>query len=149
MERVITVTLLVDSGGNYALNLHPQATIVSVLDEEDNPVNVRWVLQEEPPNPGSPIARKLIVTFTRLPTPFNNGSASSPVETYVAYIGPSGVMTDIVLNTAVGQNENAIRLYKYNVTVETNDDRTLELVNIDPHISVRRKKITKDTILGY
>lgn len=147
MERVITVTLHVDSNGNKALNLHPQTTIVSVLDEENNPVNIRWILQEISPSP--PIARKLTVTFTALPTPFNNGGAASPVETYVAYAGPSGVATGLVLNTSVGPLDNDVRLYKYNVEVETADNDKVKLVNIDPDISVRRKKITKDTILGH
>ena len=148
MERVITVTLHVDSGGNHALSIHPQTTIASVIDEEGEMVNIRWILREESPNPGSPIARKLTITFTRLPTPFNNGSAAT-AENYVAYLGPSGVMTDIILNTAVGPNENDVRLYKYNVAVETSDNKQLELVNIDPDISVRRRKMTKGTILGY
>lgn len=147
MERVITVTLQVDSDGNRALSLHPETTPVSIVDEEGEPVTVRWVLLEESPNP--PIARKLTVTFTNLPTPFNDTGSSSTVETYVAYAGPSGVVTDIVLNTAVGPNNNDVRLYKYNVAVETIDNQILEVVNIDPHISVRRRKITKDTILGY
>lgn len=149
MERIITVTLHVDSDGNHALSLHPQTTIASVFDEEGEAVNIRWILREESTTPDSPIARKLTVTFTKLPTPFNDGSASSTAENYVAYFGPSGVATDFVLNTAVGLNENDVRLYKYNVVVETSDNKTLELVNIDPHISVRRRKITKDTILGH
>jgi hypothetical protein len=147
MERVITVTLHVDSDGNQALSLHPQTTIVSVVDEEGDPVNIRWILQEESPHP--PTARKLTVTFTRLPTPFNDSGVATPVESYVAYVGPSGVATDTVLETAVGSNENAVRLYKYNVEVETTENKTVKLVNLDPDISVRRRKITKDTILGY
>lgn len=149
MERVITVTLHVDSGGNHALSLHPQTVIASVIDEEGEPVNIRWVLLEETPTPDAPIARKLTVTFTQLPTPFNNGSNAPTPETYVAYAGPSGVGTGLILNTAVGTNDDDVRLYKYNVTVETADNKQLELVNIDPHISVRRRKITKDTILGH
>lgn len=147
MERVITVTLHVDSDGNQALSLHPQTTIVSVVDEEGDPVNIRWLLLEESPNP--PVARKLTVTFTNLPTPFNDSGAAAAVESYVAYAGPSGVATGLVLDTAVGSSENAVHLYKYNVEVETTDNKIVKLVNLDPDISVRRRRVTKDTILGY
>jgi hypothetical protein len=143
--RVVNVSLHQDSDGNYSLNLHPLTTTVAVITEEDENINIRWILVEDPENPASFLAHRLIVTFTLTPTPFNT-SPSPTVETYVAYRGPAGVLTSHVLDGAVGRDENAVRLYKYNVTVETTDGKTVNLVNLDPHIKVRRKMMTKSTL---
>ncbi len=143
--RVINVSLHQDSAGNYSLNLHPLTTTVAVFTEEDENINIRWILVEDPENPASFRAHKLIVTFTLTPTPFN-ATPSPTVETYVAYRGPAGVVTSHVLESAVGRDEEAVRLYKYNVTVETTDGRTVTLVNLDPHIKVRRKTLTRATL---
>ena len=151
MERVITVTLHKDTIGNYSLSIHPLTTIVSVLDEENANVNIRWILNEDPANPGFPNARKLTATFTRIPTPFTITSPNESlpaVENYMTPASGSGaeVATAPVQNSAVGVNEDDVALYKYNIAVETNDNKTITL---DPDIKVRRRKITRDTILGH
>ena len=143
--RVINVSLHQDSDGNYSLDLHPLTTTVSVDTEEGDAVNIRWILAEDPETPASFLAYKLTVTFNITPTPFS-GSPAPIAETYVAFRGPSGVVTSQVLDSAVGGDNNDVRLYKYNVTVETTDGRTVNLVNLDPHIKVRRQTLTKNTL---
>lgn len=143
--RVINVSLHQDSNGNYSLDLHPLTTAVSVDTEEGDIVNIRWTLAEDPENPASFLAHRLIVTFNITPTPFNDGPAPT-VETYVAYRGPSGVVTSQITNSAVGDDPGDEQLYKYNVTVETNDGKTVNLVNLDPHIKVCRKTLTRNRL---
>lgn len=143
--RVINVALHQDSAGNYSLDLHPLTTTVAVDTEEGDTVNIRWVLPEDPENPASFLAYKLTVTFNNTPTPFNDGP-SPTAETYVAYRGPSGVVTSQITNSAVGDDSDDEQLYKYNVTVETNDGKTVNLVNLDPHIKVCRKTLTRNRL---
>ncbi|MFN7927034.1 MAG: hypothetical protein U0Y68_03660 [Blastocatellia bacterium] len=148
MERVVIITLRIDSDGNRILELNPPVVAVSPVDVEEDKVTVRWILQEVSPFP--PVARRFTVTFTEVPTPFNRGGTATAVETYAGYVGDSGSTTDKVLDSAVGKKETDVKFYKYNVAVETTDSSTpLELVSVDPHVGVQRKKITKDTILGY
>lgn len=149
MERIVTVTLNKDSEGNYSLNLSSLTTEISVLDEDDQPVNVRWVLLENPANPGFPNARKLTASFDVIPTPFTVPGGQLPsVENYVT--APNGAGADVatanVQDGAVGQNVAAIRHYKYTIIVETNDNQQIVL---DPDIRVRRRKITRETVLGH
>ncbi len=151
MERVITVTLHKDTAGNYSLSIHPLTVIVSVIDEENANVNVRWILNEDPANPDFPNARKLTATFSQVPTPFTLTSSGEPLpaaENYTTPASGSGaeVATAPVQESAVGGRENDIAIYKYNVSVETNDNKTITL---DPDVKVRRRKITRDTILGH
>lgn len=149
MERIITVTLHKDSAGQYSLSLSPLTTIVSVLDEDDGPVNVRWILLEDPANPGFPNARKLTASFDVIPTPFTITQGPLPaVEDYITASSGSGadVSTANVQDSAVGTSSNATRLYKYKVIVETNDNQQIVL---DPHVRVRRRKISRETILEY
>lgn len=143
--RVINVSLHQDSDGNYSLDLHPLTTAVSVDTEEGDTVNIRWTLAEDPENPASFLAHRLIVTFNITPTPFNDGASPIP-ETYVAYRGPSGVVTSQILDNAVGEGLSDVRLYKYNVTVETTNGQTVNLVNLDPHIKVARRTLTKNRL---
>jgi hypothetical protein len=149
MERIVTVTLHKDSAGQYSLSLSTLTTVISVLDEDDNPVNVRWVLLEDPTNPGFPNARKLTASFDVIPTPFTITNGPLPAgEDYITASNGNGadVATAPVQDSAVGQGENATRLYKYKVIVETNDNQQIVL---DPHVRVNRRKITRGTVLGY
>lgn len=151
MERIITVTLNKDVDGKYSLNMSTLTTVVSVLDEDDDPINVRWVFLENPDNPGYPNARRMTASFDVIPTPFTitgDGEPLPKVENYsVAYAGDgSDVSTPDVQNGAVGPNQTDTKLYKYTVVVETNDNQQIVL---DPHIRVRRRKLTRDGMLGY
>ena len=152
MERIIKITLHKDSDGNYSLSPNPLTTLVSVLDEDDDPVNVRWVLTEDSGNPGFPNnARRLIASFDVIPTPFTVTSGNEPLPNEENYITASlGVGADVstanVQDGSVGSNPNDSRLYKYKIIVETNDNQQVVL---DPDIRVRRRKVTRDTILGY
>lgn len=149
MERIITVTLHKDSAGQYSLGLSSLTTVVSVVDEDNDPVNVRWVLLEDPTNPGFPNARKLTASFDVIPTPFTIAQGPlPPTEDYVtaAYGSGADVATANVQDSAVGGNENATQLYKYKVIVETNDNQQIVL---DPHVRVRRRKISRETVLGH
>lgn len=149
MERIITVTLHKDSSGQYSLSLSTLTTDISVLDEDGNPINVRWVLLENPTNPGFPNARKLTASFDVIPTPFTiPGGALPNEENYVTASHGTGaeVATANVQDSSVGSNEQAVQLYKYKVIVETNDNQQIVL---DPHIRVRRRKISRETVLGH
>jgi hypothetical protein len=149
MERIITVTLHKDSSGQYSLSLSTLTTDISVLDEDGNPINVRWVLLENPTNPGFPNARKLTASFDVIPTPFTLPGGPLPnEENYVTAANGSGaeVATAPVQENSVGQQEAAVQLYKYKVIVETNDNQQIVL---DPHIRVRRRKISREVILGH
>jgi hypothetical protein len=143
--RVINVSLHQDSQGNYSLNLHPLTTTVSVDTEEGDTVNIRWILVEDPENPASFLAHKLTVTFNITPTPFS-GTPAPTVETYVAYRGPAGVVTSQVVDSSVGEGSDDVHLYKYNVTVETTDGKTVNLINLDPHIKVTRRTLTRKSL---
>lgn len=149
MERIITVTLHKDSAGQYSLSLSSLTTLVSVLDEDNDPVNVRWVLLEDPTNPGFPNARKLTASFDVVPTPFTISDGVLPAtEDYITAPNGNGaeVSTANVQDSAVGQAANSTNLYKYKVIVETNDNQQIVL---DPHVRVNRRKITRGTVLGY
>jgi len=149
VERIITVTLHKDSSGQYSLSLSTLTTDLSVLDEDGNPINVRWVLLENPTNPDFPNARKLTASFDVIPSPFTLPGGSLPSEeNYVTAPNGSGaeVATANVQDSAVGQPETSVRLYKYTVVVETNDNQQIVL---DPHIRVRRRKISREVILGH
>jgi hypothetical protein len=156
MERVITVTLYKDTAGNYSLSVSPLTVNLSVLDEEDAPVNVRWILKEEPTNPGYPNVRKLTASFDIIPTPFTIikfGESLPTVENYVTPLfGESAAdpgaedTTANVQNDAVGPMLGDVSHYKYHIVVETNDNQQITL---DPHIRVSRKRITKDSVLGH
>ncbi|MBS1808912.1 MAG: hypothetical protein JST84_12185 [Acidobacteria bacterium] len=152
MERIIKVTLHKDSDGNYSLSPNPLTTLVSVIDEDGEPVNVRWVLAEDPGNPGFPNnARKLTASFDAIPTPFTVTSGNEPLPNQENYITASlGVGADVstanVQDSSVGGDLNDSQLYKYTIVVETNDNQQVVL---DPNIRVRRRRVTKDTILGY
>lgn len=149
MERIITVTLHKDSAGQYSLSLSSLTTVVSVFDEDDDPVNVRWVLLEDPANPDFPNARKLTASFDVIPTPFTITQGPLPTtEDYITASNGSGadVATANVQDNAVARNENATQLYKYKVIVETNDNQQIVL---DPHVRVRRRKISRETVLEY
>lgn len=147
MERIVTVTLHKDSTGEYSLSLSSLTTVVSVLDEDDDPVNVRWVLLEDPTNPGPPSARKLTASFDVIPTPFTIPQGPLPTsEDYITATNGSGaeVATANVQDSSVGTGQNATRLYKYKIIVETNDNQQIIL---DPHIRVRRQKVSRETVL--
>lgn len=149
MERIITVTLNKDSEGHYSLNLSSLTTEISVLDEDDQPVNVRWVLLENPTNPGFPNARKLTASFDVVPTPFTVPGGPLPSEENYS-TAPHGSGADVatanVQNSAVGASLAAVKHYKYTIIVETNDNQQIVL---DPDIRVRRRKITRETVLGH
>ncbi len=149
MERIVTVTLHKDTTGQYSLSLSSLTTLISVLDEDDEPINVRWVLLEDPTNPDFPNARKLTASFDVIPTPFTIAKGPLPAtEDYVTSANGTGaeVTTGTVQDGAVGQQENASKLYKYKVIVETNDNQQIVL---DPHVRVNRRKITRSTVMGY
>jgi hypothetical protein len=149
MERIITVTLHKDNIGQYSLSLSSLTTLISVEDEDGNPINIRWVLLEDPTNPDFPNARKLTASFDVIPTPFTIASGPlPPTEDYITagYGAGADVATGNVQDQSVGQSENATRLYKYKVIVETNDNQQIVL---DPHVRVNRRKVTRGTVMGY
>lgn len=149
MEKEVTVKLIKDSEGNYALNVTPLTITVSprVEDEVESnePVRVKWVLIEDPENPGFPNAKQLTASFKATSTPFSvptSGPPPSATESYSTPAGATGaeVASNRVQDTSVGQDENAISLYGYSISVQTNDGKTITL---DPHVRVRRRSISR------
>lgn len=149
MEMVVTVTLLKDSDGQYALNINkPTVTVAPRYDDDGDleTVNLRWLLREDESNPGFPNAKKMSVTFNKVPTPFTITSGGSPnTEVYVAGAFSPGVITANVQDESVGDDEAAVRLYKYTIIVETHDDQQIVL---DPDVRVRRSHVTRRDIFS-
>lgn len=149
MEMIVTVTLLKDNEGRYSLNLNKTTATVSPLDEDGEEVTLRWLLREDEANPDYPNnARSMTASFNRFPTPFSDAAASGTVPSAEVYtIAPftAGVVTPVVMDSAVGADESAVSLYKYTVTVETNDNQQVVL---DPHIRVRRRSVTRGDIFS-
>lgn len=144
MRKIVSVTLHKDSADNYAVSITPTITTVAALDEDDQNVTVRWILQEPEDNPGFPNASQLIVSFSDLPTPFTIASPGQPLPATEQYqTQPNGngasVETPIAQDRlAAGENS---RLYKYTVTVKTNDGKE---VVADPHVKFKRGKIGRN-----
>ncbi|HEX4951600.1 MAG TPA: hypothetical protein VFZ34_33390 [Blastocatellia bacterium] len=145
----VNVTLHKDSAGNYSLSINPLTALVSHQAEDDggNPVTVTWVLREDPNNPDFPNATRITASFKNLPTPFTNDglpeSYTTTVNSTAAYdLSPQGpgaiVVTPAVRRDAVGDGDE--RLFAYTITVRTKDGTD---VLLDPHIRVRRQKISK------
>ena len=151
MEMVVTVTLLKDAEGKYALNLNKSTVTVAQNYDNDGalePVNVRWLLREDEANPDFPNARKLTVTFNTLPTPFTITSANDPLpnaEVYATAAFSSGVGTADVQDADVLLGDSDVLLYKYTITVETNDNQQIVL---DPHVRMRRGHVTRGDIFS-
>lgn len=150
MERVVNITLHKDTQGTYSLGVQPMTATVAPSDDEGEPVSLRWILRENPENPGwpaAPNARRLTVSFSQLPTPFTvvaPGEATPAEERYSvpANLDGAEVVTPPVQELA--DDDTTIRLFKYTILVETNDNQ--ELV-VDPHVRWRRRKMTRDTLL--
>jgi len=151
MERVVTIRLIKDTDGNYALNVTPLAITVSPILEDDDgveldePVRVKWVLVEDPETPGYPNAKQLTASFKTTSTPFSVPTPDPPpsaTESYSTPVGTTGaeVTSNGVQDTAVGQDQNAISLYGYSISVQTNDGQTIA---IDPHVRVLRRSIRR------
>jgi hypothetical protein len=148
MQKTVTVKLFKDTEGNYAINVTPLIVTVSPLDEDDNLVSINWVLIEDPSNPGIPNARQLTASFDLVPTPFTTvvpGSAPPLAENFSTPESSTGAMatTPAVQDTAVGINDDDSKLYKYIITVETNDGQRIDL---DPHVRVLRRKISRNHV---
>ncbi|MBI3427961.1 MAG: hypothetical protein HY011_33980 [Acidobacteria bacterium] len=150
MERVVNITLYKDSVGAYSLGVFPLTTTVAPLDDEGAPVSLRWILRENPENPGlpdAPNARRLTVSFSQTPTPFSVVAPGEPPPPEERYSAPANFDGAEVVTPPVrdlDDDEKAIRLFKYTILVETNDNQ--ELV-VDPHVRWRRRKISRDTLL--
>lgn len=147
MQRTVTVTLSKDTEGKYSLSVFPLTITVAPEDEDRNPINVKWVLQEAEENPGQPNARQLTASFDEIPTPFTivtQGTLPPTVENYSTPEGSAGAgaVSPQVRDTAVGnETGDEVKLYKYTIRVETNDGQKL---TIDPHIKVRRQRLGRD-----
>jgi hypothetical protein len=146
VEKTVTVKLFKDTDGSYAVSVTPLIVTVSPLDEDSNPVIVNWALVEEPTNPGIPNARQLTASFDLVPTPFTvivPGALLPLAENYSTPESSSGAMatTPNVQDGSVGAAEENTRLYKYTITVETNDGQRIV---VDPHVRVMRRRISRD-----
>lgn len=146
MEKTVTVRLFKDSDGQYGVNVNPLIVTVAPLDEDGNPVNINWVLVEDPSNSGIPNARLLTTSFDASPTPFTvsaPGAALPPPDNFVTADNSNGAMatTPNVQDSAVGPLDENSKLYKYTITVETNDNQR---IIVDPHVRVIRRRISRD-----
>lgn len=150
---VVSVTLHKDAAKNYSLDISPLTSIVSFRDDEENPVTVNWVLQEDPMNPDFPNAVSLTASFKETASPFNNSglpenyttAANSTSGDGEPPTGPAAeVLSPPVRQDAVGTG-NA-KLYGYTIIVKTKDGKD---VILDPHVKVRTQSITRGTNSGY
>jgi hypothetical protein len=152
MERIVTITLHKDSAGEYALTVHPLTLTVAPTyedeDENQQPVSVKWLLRENPDNPDFPNARQLTVTFGELPSPFTITANNQPLpqnESFTEPVGSTGAeMVTPPVQDLVFMADDAIKLFKYSIAVDTNDNQRIE---IDPHVRWRRRGLTRDSIL--
>lgn len=151
MERVVNITLHKDTEGAYALSVAPLTATVSPRDDAEQPVSLRWILRENPENPGlpdAPNARRLTVSFSQVPTPFTVTAPGEPPPPEERYSAPANFDGAEVVTPPVQdlvRDDDAILLFKYTILVETNDNQ--EIV-IDPYVRWRRRKITRDTLLN-
>lgn len=143
MQKIVNITLHKDSTGNYAVSVVPSVITVAVLDEDDDPVTVKWVLREPNDNINFPNASQLAVSFSDLPTPFTITSGSDPLPATEQYItapnGDGAAVETPVAQDHLQKNENS-KLHKYTVTVKTMDGQ--EIV-VDPHVRFVRRRLSR------
>lgn len=157
MERVVSITLFKSPAGEYTLNISPLNVPVSPRDAEGAEMQVRWLLQENPTNPDYPNAKKLVVKFNRIPTPFTivkKGEVLPDQENYITAVFSSDgdpkaeIVTASVRDDSVGQGQNDEEPYKYTISVITKDDQEVKANDLDPWVRVRRRSITTRDMLG-
>lgn len=136
MPPVISIKLLRDSKGNYAIDVHPTTLRVSPRDnpngnDEDERVTMTFALDPDFPQPHS---AKAVLRFNQ--TPFNEENGVN----HTAYVGAPAQFA-FLRETSVGTAEDDVELYKYSITVTTPEGTDLN--PLDPSVMVRRRSVGK------
>lgn len=126
MSAIISIKLLKDSCGAYAIDLHPTVLRVSPVDQDE--VILTFELGFEPNT--TPNLAQAIVSFKR--TPFDE----EPRTEHRINVG-SIVIPNFLRDDAVGPGEQDAALYKYTITVITPEGT--ELPPLDPDVMVERR----------
>jgi hypothetical protein len=129
MPGIISIKLLKDSFGTYAIDVHPTVLRVSPADNEE--VILTFELDFEPST--TPNLAQAIISFEQ--TPFNE----EPLTQHRLNVG-SITIPNPLRDDAVGPNDPDVSFYKYTVTVITPEGT--ELPPLDPHVMVKRKTVS-------
>jgi hypothetical protein len=132
MPPIISINLLKDSNGEYAIDVHPTTILVSPSDPgEDQFVTLTFdVIPEVPP----PHQAKAVVAFSKTPFDEENGA------NHTVFAGAPAVFASLRPDS-VGEPETSVALYKYTITVTTPEG--IELPPLDPQVMVRRRRVSK------
>lgn len=129
MPAIISIKLLKDSFGAYAIDVHPLVLRVSPVDNEE--VILTFELDFEPST--TPNLAQAIVSFEQ--TPFDEEARTEHRINVGSFTIPNPLRND-----AVGPNESDDSFYKYTVTVITPEGT--ELPPLDPHVMIRRRAVS-------
>lgn len=129
MPAAISIKLLKDSFGEYAIDVHPLVLRVSPTDDEE--VILSFELDFEPST--TPNLAQAVVSFEQ--TPFDEEPRTQHRINVGAFTIPNPLRAD-----AVGADDPDLSFYKYTVTVTTPEGT--ELPPLDPHVMVKRKKVS-------
>lgn len=132
MSAIISIKLLKDSNGTYAIDVHPTTLLVSPNDDTDDQfVTMAFDLIPDVPPPNQ---AKAVVTFSNTPFSEENG-----VNHTVLPGGPA--IFAALRQDSVGNSEESQALYKYTITVTTPEGT--ELPPLDPQVMVRRRRVNR------
>ena len=131
MSAIISIKLLKDSDGTYAIDVHPTTLLLSPTDTDDEFVSVAFDLIPDVPQPNQ---AKAVVIFSDTPFDEENGAGHTVLPGAPAIF--SALRPD-----SVGASEDSQTLYKYTITVTTPEGT--ELPPLDPQVMVRRRSVNR------
>ena len=131
MSAIISIKLLKDSSGTYAIDVHPTTLLLSPSDTDDQFVSLAFDLIPDVPQPNQ---AKAIVTFSTTPFDEENGVNHTVLPDAPAIF--AAIRPD-----SVGTSDDSQTLYKYTITVTTPEGT--ELPPLDPHVMVRRRSVNR------
>lgn len=124
---LISIRLIKDADGNYAVGLHP---LVLSTSPEDEDVHWLFTLDGSIDPALAPVAK---VSFTNNPFPSHPSSFDLAAES----VCDTGRPTLGVL----GNSSNALFKYDVRIVVPDETPNGVELARVDPHIMVKRTRV--------